>query len=110
MIIAKAHILNILDSRFTIMALVTGLVMLAASYVALVNNSVFNIVVRENALEEVTNLETNLAILETRYIELSNHINLPLAYERGFVDASRQEIFVRVGEGNLGLSFADNEI
>ena len=110
MTITKKHILNIVDSRFAIMVLIAGLIMLAAGYVALVNNSVFNIVAREEALEEITNLETNLAILETRYIELSNHINLPLAYERGFIDASKQAVFVRVSEANGGLSFADNEI
>lgn len=110
MTIAKTHILNIVDSRFTIMALVAGMVMLAASYVALVNNSVFNIVAREDALEEMTNLETDLAVLETRYIELSNQINLNLAYERGFVDASKQAVFVRASEASSGLSFAGDEI
>jgi hypothetical protein len=110
MTIAKESIVNILESRLTIALLLASLIMLAASYVALVNNPVFNIVVREDSLEEITTLESDLAVLGSRYIELSNRITLPLAYERGFIDASKEATFVKISEEGSSFSFANNEI
>lgn len=110
MINAKIQPLNIIDQRWLAAGLFTGIILLASTYVFLVNNSVFNIVARENLLEEINRLETELVVLETRYIELSSQITLSFADTLGFVDASREVTFVKESEGASRLSLIDNEI
>ena len=109
MTIAKTKIVNLFESRLATAVLLGLIAVLLGAYVYLVNNSVFNIVARETALEKASNYATELAVLESRYIELSGNITLSLAYTLGFADASAESVFVREGE-TARFSLADNEI
>lgn len=109
MIVAKDKIIEIMDSRLTLFILGSFVVCLLGAYVYLVNSSVFNIVAREEAMERGSVYATELSVLESRYIELSGNITLPLAYTLGFSDASNKSAFVRESE-SARFSLAANEI
>ncbi len=110
MIFAKTTTLKIIDSRLTVGLLLALAVALAVFYIILVNNSVFNIVAREQALSQISDLQTELAGLETSYLTLSSHLTMPLALSRGFIDASQTAVYVKASESAGRFSFASNEL
>ncbi|OHA58672.1 MAG: hypothetical protein A2571_02795 [Candidatus Vogelbacteria bacterium RIFOXYD1_FULL_44_32] len=69
--------------------LVFGAVLLleAFVYIYLVNNSIYNVVVRKEAEEMISLTETEITGLVSQYMDLSQKVTMELARERGFVDA-----------------------
>jgi len=64
-------------------------------YGFLVNQTVINIVERENIQDEITMLNSEISGLEFDYIALKNEINLKYAYSVGFEDAKNVEFASR---------------
>ena len=58
-------------------------------YVYLVNQTILNIVMRENVESEMVDLESKISELEFEYITLKNDINIDYAYSIGFVDVEK---------------------
>ncbi|MDO8183410.1 MAG: hypothetical protein Q7T49_00270 [bacterium] len=75
--------------------LLVFILILAASYIYLLHNAVYNLQVRQEALETVATLETDIAVLETRSITLLNTINLELAQSLGFTELKTEPTFAR---------------
>ncbi len=60
------------------------IILLIVSYLYLINSSVFNIMERREAEEKIGTLGTEVALLESKYIELSSDIDMDLAQQLGF--------------------------
>lgn len=68
--------------------LVTGILILAASYVFLLQKAIVNVVAREKVVAEVNIKTTQVAGLEANYFTLKNSITLEMAHTKGFKDAA----------------------
>lgn len=71
----------------------SGLVLMAA-YLYLVNGTVFALVARERAIEEIDRRRSGVVALETEYLERSSAITMALAEQLGFRDAAGVTLFV----------------
>lgn len=69
---------------------------LFAAYLYLANSVVFNVVGRQQVLEESAQHQAQVVALETEYLALSNKITVELAYRLGFHDAAGETIFAPV--------------
>ena len=79
-------------------------------YTYLVNQTVLNIVERENIQDEITTLNSKISELEFRYIALKNNINLEYAHSLGFVNVKNVKFASRKLSGNgLSINFGVNE-
>ncbi len=58
-------------------------------YVYGVNATVRNTVVRQNLESEVGSMTTKISEMEFSYINLKNHVNIELAYSRGYEDVTK---------------------
>ncbi len=86
-------------------------ILLLAGYLYLVNTSVFAIVARKQAESKISDLESQVATLEARYIVLSGRLTLDYAHELGFHDLANDTVrYARSGGGAVSLSSAANEI
>lgn len=79
--------------------------LLSAGYIYLVHNSIYNLKAREVAIEKSVELETEIAVLETRSISLLSEINLELAAASGFVELKQEPLFAVKSE-SVRLSLA----
>lgn len=79
--------------------------LLSAGYIYLVHNSLYNLKARELAVEKSVELETEIAVLETRSISLLSEINLDLAAASGFVELNEEPLFAAQSE-SVRLSLA----
>lgn len=59
-------------------------IIFSAYYAYLVNQTIFNIVARENAENESVTLNSKISEDEFKYISLKNDVNLDYAYSVGF--------------------------
>lgn len=59
-----------------------------AIYVYFLSLSVYGVIARKEAQSLLADLSSRVSVLESEYATLDKHINLELAYARGFVDIS----------------------
>ena len=85
------------DRRF-LPCLLALVLLLAAGYIYLVHNSIYNLKARELAVESSVEMETQIAVLETRTISLLSEINLDLAAASGFVELTEEPLFAQKSE------------
>ncbi len=79
-------------------------IMLAGGYIYAVNRTVFNVVAATNAEKTLANSSASIGDLESQYVSLKNKITLDFAYSQGFLDASKQQIFIVQKPVNSTLS------
>ncbi len=82
-LITKGYTLESIEEKI-VWAGFAAVIVLVMSYLYLVNSSVFNIMARREAEEKIGSLGTQVALLESQYIELSSHIDMDLARQFGF--------------------------
>lgn len=73
--------------------LVASLLVLGIAYIYLINTSVFLVNARGVAEEKSSQLESELAVLETDYIGVQENIDMAMATARGFVEAPKDSTF-----------------
>jgi len=71
------------------------ILLLAASYIYLLHDSVYNLQARQDALEQAASLETDIAVLETQSMTLLSGINLDLAHNLGMAELKVEPTFAR---------------
>ena len=81
---------------------------LVVAYLYLLNSSVFAVAERRDNREEISQLEAEVSTLEALYVDQLSGINLALAEELGFVEATGQAVFV-VRTRPLGYLTVNNE-
>lgn len=69
-----------------------GLILIAL-YIYFVNQIVVGVVQRQKLSQQINELNTEVAQLETRYVALTGKITLELAHQLGFQDISNQTGF-----------------
>lgn len=92
---AISQINNLEQKLFWLM--VASIAFLATVYVCLINNTIVNVVVRKQSVESINNINAEIAVLEGRYVALTNGLTLEKAYSLGFVDAEENTSFAYVG-------------
>ena len=70
-------------------------ILLIASYLYFVSNTIFNIIERKTAENDIRTLTSQTAELELEYFSLSNKINLELAKQLGFYEPTNISFAVR---------------
>ncbi len=84
------------------------LVFSAISYVYFVNQTILNIVARENLEADIVVMNSEISELEFEYIAQKNKITLNYAYSLGYEDADNVKFASRKLAGQ-GLSLRDSE-
>lgn len=91
-----AHALNnhaLQKKAFFVLAIVVFL--LFATYIYFVNQTVWNVVARQDAVKVVRQLSSDVASLEASYMSFSSTITLEHAYVMGFQDVqSENTLFI----------------
>ncbi len=90
-------------------ALASILLILFASYVYFLGSITFNIVERNSLNVEIRNLSSAIGDMETKYLSLSNKVDLSLAGSLGFKEAKNTQ-FVSREPLARNLSFRSNDI
>ena len=83
--IAKQPNINYIERKI-FWGLFALLVIFAVSYGYFVNQTILNIVARENIEEKTMTLNSEISEMEFDYIALKNDVNIDYAYSIGFVD------------------------
>lgn len=94
-------IFRISSSQQTVIC-VTLLVLAIACYLYFLNMSVINVVMRKEASQEQNRLRTEIAMLETSYIEAQHTIADRIASLDGY-SVDNEKIFITRGETSLVL-------
>ena len=89
--------------------LIIGLVVLAGTYIYLVENSVSSVAVRRDNEEQIVQLDAEVSTLEANYLGQISLINLDLVKKLGYVDAAGNAGFATRNQP-LGLLASNNEI
>ncbi|HYC82934.1 MAG TPA: hypothetical protein VEB60_00085 [Candidatus Paceibacterota bacterium] len=104
--LAKTYRLDVIEEK-AVWASFAMIVLLVISYLYLVNSSVFNIMARREAEEKISSLGTQVALLESQYIELSSRIDMDLARQFGFREIEDTETkFTAKVTAPINVSFA----
>lgn len=85
--------LDNLHNSFLSLALTVSLLIFGIAYVYLISTSIFLANARRVAEEKSAQLESELAMLETNYLEAQTSIDLSLALEHGFVEPPKDSTF-----------------
>ena len=81
------------------------------SYIYLANQSLFNIVARNQAQEKIGEVETQVASLESEYLSLSGREVTPdYAKTLGFKDISEVQGYAVLSNKTVTLSLLSNEL
>ena len=73
------------------------LILLGAVYIYLINSMIFNAVSREKFSQQIDELTSQVATLESRYVALSGRVTLELARGLGFEDTANHTGFAYEG-------------
>lgn len=76
--------------------------MLSILYVVFLGNMIFNIIERRNTEEQARTLSNEVMDLESKYLSMSNKLDLPLSYSMGFSEA-KATFATRKSLQSLGL-------
>lgn len=87
-----------LSDRRLLPWLLVLLLLLAGAYIYLLHNSVYNLQAREQALEQMVELETKIAVLESSSMAMLSEINLDLAVTLGFAPLPQEPLFAERSE------------
>lgn len=99
---------EISDRKNIFWFLTVGIAASFGLYVYLVSNTVYNVVLRQQAEKSIGALENNLEKLESNYLAVKAGVTVILARSKGFTDISSATYISRKSRG-LGLSL-NNEI
>ncbi len=92
-----------IDIKIVFFSLAALLLTFFLLYAYLVNKTVMNVVARENAENDISELSTTIGTLESQYMTLKNSVTLDLAYSRGFKDATPSQ-FISRGPATLSYN------
>lgn len=98
---SAVRILRISNSQQTFICM-TLLMMAIAAYLYFLNVSVINVVMRKEASQEQNRLRTEIAMLETSYIQAQHTIADRIASLDGY-SVDNEKIFITRGETSLVL-------
>src|SRR5690606_13683195 len=88
-----------------VIVLIALTAMSSFGYIYLINNTVRSTVAQDRALKQMVLEDTELAQLQSRYMQLTSGITLDFAYSQGFVDASKQQSFISKQSLSRTVSF-----
>ncbi len=94
----KAQQLDI-QKIFWIMAAMVFVLFVAYAY--FLDMAILNVVDRQKAEKQVTNLSAVTGRLETEYLSVKDNINLELAYSMGFKESNNTKFISRASGGSL---------
>lgn len=106
--ISKQLNINCLE-RKVFWSLAVLLVFSSIMYAYLVNQTILNIVERENLEGDIITLNSNISELEFDYISLKNDINLDYAHSIGFVNVGKVKFASRKLPGQT-LTLRDSDL
>ncbi len=89
------NLINSVNTKVLFFGLATLLVGTFVFYVYLVNATIMNIVARENAASQISELSSSVGTLEYKYMTLKNSVTIDLAHTKGFTDASPTSFLAR---------------
>jgi hypothetical protein len=89
-----------------IFSLFGGVVLFAFLYGYFVNQTILNVVARENIETKLIELSSEVSSLEVEYIKLKNKIDLEFAYSLGYSDVSNVKF---VSRKSLGKTLTIND-
>ena len=81
-------------------ALLGILILSVGFYLFCINNTVRNVVSRENLESEANKITLDISDKEFQYISMRNSVTIDLAYTLGFKDVS-QKTFIKKGSGSV---------
>ena len=102
------HLHNI--EQKIIWLLMSGILVMSFLYIYFVNSSIIYTAIREENKETIGLIQTEVSALVSDYITLSGTVDLVLASELGFVDASKKASFALRGGETVTLTLLNNEI
>ncbi|KKS76604.1 MAG: hypothetical protein UV64_C0005G0003 [Parcubacteria group bacterium GW2011_GWC1_43_11b] len=76
-----------------ITAMVVLFLVLGVAYIYLVNTTVFLVNARSDAEDGGSQIESELALLETEYLSAQSAIDLPFVLAHGFIEAPKDSTF-----------------
>lgn len=79
--------------------------LLAMSYIYLINGTVMHVVMRNSAEVEIATLTSSMGDLEGNYLALENSIDMAYANSLGFKEVKSDKAYVSLGSSVAGLSF-----
>ncbi len=79
-------------------SLFSTLLILLGIYLYLVNSLIFDIVQRQNRLDILAKIESEVAVLEANHLKKTGKITLDLAKKLGYEDAAARTVFVPSSE------------
>jgi hypothetical protein len=88
--------------------LVSVIFVLIASYIFLINNTIYTSVDWKNKLTEIEKVNHDIAISESEYIALGNSIDITRAASLGLLQSSQISYIPKISHSN-GLSLRTNE-
>lgn len=97
---------NVEKRAFAVLTLL--LMVLGVLYGYLISTSIVNVIVREEAEEEIAVLGSELSELELTYISRKNTIDQGRAQALGYTKLSHKEFVTRRGASGRGLTLSDN--
>ena len=112
MFFSKIKQLNIDDTSYKASILsMFGILSLGFLYIYFLNNSIFNVVLREKYKREIKQVGGEVSSLENKYIEARNNINLELAHSLGYNNDFTNVHFSSEDKSlSGGLSLLGNEV
>ena len=82
-------------SKLIFWALLAGVVILASTYMYMINRTVWNVLARQQAETQIVSINSKLSAVEYTYIASKNKVTMQLAQSMGFEPiSSNQSIFV----------------
>ena len=101
------HTLHRLDRyrHLAVILLLLSNVILAGSYMYLINTTIYNAVNLSRAQTDVSITTAHIAELESKYSILSTIVTLDYAYSHGFTDASMHQMYINEKPVSHILSF-----
>ncbi len=103
-VIATTSKLNNINKKKILISLVFAITFLSCSYIYLIIQTTINITTYQNMEEEIVNLDSHLGNLEFEYMSLKKTINLKMAQNLGYTEASNiNYIDKSITKGKLSL-------
>lgn len=96
--------------RKIIWSLLIMIVFQFLGYSYFVSSSLFDVMARKQQEEMIAVTETEITVLVSEYLALSEDITIDLAHSLGFKDAPKETLFAIIPQKSVAFSPLDNEI